>query len=267
MAAPELDEQWQGRETIATAQEYAKFDRFYFPYALSLLEGFTTIPRQLQPHGSDLARALLEFADARTVRQPQAQDGDGDNDGQRWLARHLSSCFGSLGDDDNSPCTWAFERDGLFRQIAANPFEHRAWVNASKPWQALAAVYEWVNYLEVRDGFASRLPISTEFHPLWKRRSNPHPERHLAAINAAQASGIALTGLTSKLLATHAADAGQAMSILDGAEAVGVQAERQDLLEEARRRARIHGSPRSAAKVEAHAAPSANHQADRTEQQ
>ncbi len=237
--SPERYEQWQCCEVLAAAYEYAGYDRFYFPHALNVWSEFAPIPRHLQPHGSDLARALLEFADARTVTQPQAENSEGGDDGHHGLARHLSSCFGFLGDGGTSPCAWVCEREGLFRQIAAAPFEHRAWVGASKPWQALAAVFEWVAYLDAVDRFKSRLPISTESHPLWQRQFSHHQDKILATIQAAQASGIVLTGLKPEHLATHAADVGQAMSILEEADKVGVQAERLDSLKQAERFARL----------------------------
>ncbi|WP_162561433.1 DNA-directed RNA polymerase [Methylobacterium terrae] len=189
------------------------------------------------------------------MTKPHAETGGGGNEGQQCLARHLSSSFGFLGDGGASACTWAFEREELFRQIAAAPFENRTWMDASKPWQALAAVFEWVAYLDAVDRFESRLPISTESHPRWQRRSSHHQEKVLAAIQAAQASGIALTGLKPEHLVTHAASAGQAMSILEEADKVGVEAERQDLLREAERLSGITGSARATTKTASHGGP------------
>jgi DNA-directed RNA polymerase len=110
------------------------------------------IPVDFQPQGRDLARGLLTFDEGKPL---------GENGGW-WLAVHLANTFGhdKIGFDER--VAWASEREELWRNIAKDPLKHREWAEADSPWQALAAVFEFVGALEEGDGFVSHLPIRVD---------------------------------------------------------------------------------------------------------
>lgn len=142
--------------TLKTAREYVELGNlFYYPHMMDFRSRMYPIPTGLQPQGDDLARGLLQFHQGKPIRK--------ENSGDLWLASHLASVFGHDKEDFAFRLKWVRENELMFRRIAANPVALReAWVNADSPWQALAACFEWVRYLEVGDGYISHLPVSVD---------------------------------------------------------------------------------------------------------
>lgn len=141
-------------DMLAIAKEYRDYDEFFFPHMLDFRGRMYPIPAFLQPQGNDLARGLLTFSGAAPITLA--------NGGVRWLAIHLASNWGhdKLPYDDR--VKWVYDNEVLLRLIAANPDGNREWAQADKPWQALAAIFEWVDYLDHGDGFMSSLPVMVD---------------------------------------------------------------------------------------------------------
>lgn len=140
--------------TIQAAQKYAEYERFYFPHMLDFRGRMYPIPNFLQPQGNDLARGLLTFADALPITE--------DNGGAGWLAIQLASMWGHDKVPYDERIAWVEENEAMFRAIAADPMVHMEWAKADKPWQALAAVFEWVDFLNTGWGFMSSLPVMVD---------------------------------------------------------------------------------------------------------
>lgn len=150
--------------TIRIAREYAAFDRHYYPHMLDFRGRMYPIPIGLQPQGDDLARGLLQYADGKIATET--------NGGARWLAIHLASVWGKSPEGktlDKLPMeerfAWTCANEALLRRIDADPLANTEWSRAEKPWQTLAAVYEWVGYLKARDRglpYVSRLPVMVD---------------------------------------------------------------------------------------------------------
>lgn len=143
--------------TRAIADEYAGFERFYFPHMLDFRGRAYPIPVVLQPQGADLARGLLEFADGRPIAN---------EDDAGWLMLQLASTWGwdKLSNDHRISHVAANEE--LWREIAADPLGEQEWTKQDKPWQALAAIFEWVafldHYAEHGYGYVSHLVCSVD---------------------------------------------------------------------------------------------------------
>lgn len=142
--------------TLKTAAEYVALGNcFYYPHMMDFRGRMYPIPVGLQPQGDDLARALLEFREGKRIGL--------DNSGDLWLASHLASVWGHDKEDFEFRVKWVRENEKLFRRIAADPVKLReAWVNTDKPFQVLAAVFEWVAFLDHGPGFVSHLPVSVD---------------------------------------------------------------------------------------------------------
>jgi DNA-directed RNA polymerase len=148
--------------TIQTAEAYAQYERFYFPHMLDFRGRMYPIPAYLQPQGNDLARGLLTFADGLPITE--------ENGGAGWLAVHLAACWGKdaktgvdidkLGYEDR--IAWVEENETMWRLIAEDPMSNMDWAKADKPWQTLAACFEWVDYLNTGWGFVSSLPVMVD---------------------------------------------------------------------------------------------------------
>lgn len=143
------------------ALEYAAFERFYFPHMMDFRGRKYPIPVGLQPQGDDLARGLLEFAEGKPITE--------ENEGADWLAVHLASAWGHDKWSYAQRINWVHDNEALFRRIAADPFASTEWAvtakgpnKVDKPWLALAAVFDWVSYLDHGPGYVSHTPVSLD---------------------------------------------------------------------------------------------------------
>lgn len=141
-------------DMLKIAKEYSCHDEFYFPHMLDFRGRMYPIPAFLQPQGNDLARGLLTFATSAPITEA--------NGGVRWLAIHLASNWGHDKWPYDKRVAWVYDNEALLRSIAADPNANRQWCSADKPWQALAAVFEWVSYLDHGDGYESSLPVMVD---------------------------------------------------------------------------------------------------------
>lgn len=143
--------------TILTAQDYRKYDAIYFPHMLDFRGRIYPIPAYLQPQGADLARGLLTLAEGLPVTA--------DNGGAGWIAIQLASSLGVDKVSFDERIAYVEEREALWRQISADPLSPEVrdvWGTADKPWQSLAAIFEWVAYLDHGEGFVSSLPVMVD---------------------------------------------------------------------------------------------------------
>jgi DNA-directed RNA polymerase len=125
---------------------------FYFPHMLDFRGRMYPIPMYLHPQGHDLARGLLTFANGKPVKEEDAG----------WLAVHLANCWGNDKISNDARVAWVFEHEAMWRRIAADPCASLEWANRGDPWQTLAAIIEWVRFLEEGPGMVSSLPIRVD---------------------------------------------------------------------------------------------------------
>lgn len=137
---------------VSTAEEYADFEAIYFPYQLDF-RGRVYPVTSLSPQGEDFVKALLEFAEGEALGTEQAAD---------WLAIHIANLFGVDKVSFDDRVLWTWEHDQMLRAIAADPFTNRQWEDADKPFQALAAAFEWAGYREHGLAWVSRIPVALD---------------------------------------------------------------------------------------------------------
>lgn len=137
--------------TIQCAEKYEPYERIYFPHMLDFRGRMYPIPSFLQPQGNDLARGLLTFADGLPITE--------ENGGAGWLAIQVASSWGIDKVSFEDRIAWVEENETMFRLIAEDPMTNMEWAKASKPWQALASIFEWVDFLNTGWGFESSLPV------------------------------------------------------------------------------------------------------------
>lgn len=159
------------------------------------------------PH-SDLAMGLTEFTEGKASEE---EDG-----GAGWLAVQLALCAGRPPVLDD--CVhWVFEHEARWREIVADPLASDYWQNVPKPWQCLAAIFEWIALLDAGHGFVSHLPVSVNAAAL-PVKGNGEPRREVrideamgellayAAVATIQ-DGWTVIGVGPGVFATHARDA------------------------------------------------------------
>ena len=98
----------------------------------------------LHPHGPDVIRGMLEFADG--VRLSRAGAG--------WLAVHGANTLGTWNGKSLTKLTFQERVDtikglaDLILLAAEDPLGHRWWIEADDPWQFLAFIFEWAQWLK-----------------------------------------------------------------------------------------------------------------------
>ncbi|MGV1835207.1 DNA-directed RNA polymerase [Rhizobium rhizogenes] len=129
--------------TLRIANEFAKYDALYFPHMLDFRGRIYPIPAYLQPQGNDLARGLLTYATEAPITHA--------NEGIRWLAICLASNWGHDKLSFSDRADWVYRNEELIRAIAADPYANNEWFSADKPWQTLAAIFEWDAYRKAEE--------------------------------------------------------------------------------------------------------------------
>ncbi len=140
--------------TIQIAQEYADYPAIYFPHMLDFRGRIYPVANFLQPQGNDIARGLLTFADGFAITEA--------NGGAGWLAIQLATSWGMDKVSFEDRIQWVEENETMWRLIDEDPFENREWSEADKPFQTLAAIFEWVEFLNTGYGFYSHLPVMVD---------------------------------------------------------------------------------------------------------
>lgn len=140
------------RRALLLAERMRNEPRFYFPHMLDFRGRMYPIPNDLSPQGEDLHRGLLTFANAKRVTPEDAW----------WLAMQVANCFGVDKVSMDERVQWVDDRWEELEAMADDPIANRKWCFASDPWQALAAIFEWVAYNRCEGEFFSSLPIRVD---------------------------------------------------------------------------------------------------------
>lgn len=144
--------------TVRIASAYAGYDTMHFPHKMDFRGRKYPIPDALQPQGNDLARGLLEFAEGKPVTDESAG----------WIAVQLASSAGIDKVSFDDRIAWVEERNETWLKVAADPIgERHVWaseemVQKGKPYALLAAIFDWVDYLEHGVGHISHLVVSVD---------------------------------------------------------------------------------------------------------
>lgn len=142
---------------IGQARKYSKFDAIHFVYAMDSRSRVYAQSSTLSPQSNDLGKALLKFAEGRSIATVEDL---------RWFCVCGANLWGwdkkifdtrvsnVLDDDFKEMC----------RDIAADPLTFTQWAGADEPYQFLAWAIEYASYLDhVEDGrsseFLTHLPV------------------------------------------------------------------------------------------------------------
>lgn len=135
------------------ADKFASEDEFYFPHQLDFRGRVYPIPTFLNPQGCDFSRGLLTFANAVPI---------GDQAGADWLAIHGAGLWGVDKVSMLERVDWVIQHEPEILAVAEDPLSCLFWIDADKPWQALAFCYEWAGYRAEGFDFLSSLPVQMD---------------------------------------------------------------------------------------------------------
>jgi DNA-directed RNA polymerase len=137
----------------ALASLYKDDEAIFFPHYLDFRGRMYPLPTGMTPQGNDLGRALLEFADGLPL---------GENGGF-WLAVQVANQWGQDKLPLEERVAWVVEHSDLILDSAFRPLEgHTFWLDADKPWGALAAAFEWAGFMIQGNDYVSHLPIAMD---------------------------------------------------------------------------------------------------------
>jgi DNA-directed RNA polymerase len=145
-------------KTLTVAEEFAAFERIYFPHQLDFRGRAYALPQWLNPQGPDYAKGLLMFADGKPV---------GDEQGPGWLAIHGANCYGVDKVGLEERIQWIEDHEIHILVSASDPLSELWWTEADQPWQFLAFCFEWSSYRQYCASnrgpeFVSRLPVMVD---------------------------------------------------------------------------------------------------------
>lgn len=118
---------------LATAEEYASEEEFFYAYTLDFRGRMYPIQNGLQPQGEDMEKALLTFADGVELTPA----------GMRWLKIHGANEFGVDKVSYQDRVNWVDDNKHNIQQSARNPKSNLWWTQADNPWKFLAFCFEF----------------------------------------------------------------------------------------------------------------------------
>lgn len=144
-----------GRFYTATraAQEYREYPELYFVYFADSRGRFYPLTYGISPQGSDLQKALLQFAIGKPLHTQDAID---------WFMINGANRFGFDKAKLQDRANWYRDKVDVILSFAADPVNNRGWADADKPLQFLAWCMEFAEYWADPRGFVSHLPVGMD---------------------------------------------------------------------------------------------------------
>lgn len=144
-----------GRFYSATraADMFTGYPELYFVYFADSRGRLYPMTYGVNPQGSDMQKALLEFAHGKPLHN---------DDAVKWFLIQGANKYGFDKATLEERRAWVVERHDLIMHFAADPINHRGWLDADSPLQFLAWCLEYKEWTENPETFESRLPISMD---------------------------------------------------------------------------------------------------------
>nr|WP_047575736.1 DNA-directed RNA polymerase [Methylobacterium sp. ZNC0032] len=138
---------------LSVARKFKDHEEIYFPHNLDWRGRVYPCSLYLTPQGNDAQRGLLQFANSVPLT---------DEDGVLWLAVHGAGLWGVDKVSLEARRAWVEENEEEILAAARDPFEGRFWMEAEKPWEALAFCFDWLGWKTEGYAFQSQLPVQMD---------------------------------------------------------------------------------------------------------
>jgi len=129
------------------------YPKLHFVYFADSRGRFYPMTYGVNPQGSDLQKALLEFGQGYPVTSETAI---------RWFHIQGANKWGFDKATLSERFMFAHDRKKEWLHYAADPVEHRGWLSADSPLQFLAWCLEYAAWCSDPEGFLTRLPVSMD---------------------------------------------------------------------------------------------------------
>jgi len=139
--------------TVTMAREFSNEPELYFPTCVDWRYRLY-FKSSMNPQGSDLQKAILEFANAKPLGER----------GLFWLKVHVATCYGYDKHLFELRAAWVDANLDMIRSIVASPLDSEAWAKADAPWCFLAAAIELAQALDSTEPtkFMSRAAVAMD---------------------------------------------------------------------------------------------------------
>ncbi|UYA98864.1 hypothetical protein IVIADoCa7_38 [Xanthomonas phage vB_Xar_IVIA-DoCa7] len=139
---------------LRIARKYREYNRIYFVYFLDFRGRKYAQTQGISPQGSDLQKALIEFAEGKPLLTQGAKD---------WFLITGANRYGVDKVDYPDRIQWVRDHHDQLMSIAADPVAaYDLWREADKPLQFLAWVLEYAAWQRLGDSFNSRISVGMD---------------------------------------------------------------------------------------------------------
>lgn len=136
------------RHAMQVATKFVDYGALYFVYFCDFRGRKYAMTTGVSPQGSDLQKALLEFAEGKPLLTDSAK---------MWFCITGANRFGYDKEDLPKRVAWVSEHEQQILACAQDPVENQWWLSGSKPLQFLAWCLEYANWKTFGDAFLSHL--------------------------------------------------------------------------------------------------------------
>ncbi|ASV44581.1 RNA polymerase [Agrobacterium phage Atu_ph03] len=146
---------FQVTRVIRTANDYAEYERFFYVWYADFRGRLYSATSGLSPQGPDFAKGLLRLERGKPLGER----------GWYWLRVHLANRYGYDKASYDQRVAWVDAQRDRFIRCANDPLSDRElWANADKPYQFLAALFEYAGALQGASPstYISHLPIGLD---------------------------------------------------------------------------------------------------------
>ena len=138
--------------TIYIADKFVDEDRIHHAGRLCFRDRFYYVTGYFNPQGTDLAKSLHMFANKKPLGKV----------GERYLSLQLANTYGQDKISLDDRIKWVHNNKDAIVASARDPFKTSFWEKADKPWQFLAATFEFENMLRYGLSYESGLPCNID---------------------------------------------------------------------------------------------------------
>ena len=150
--AQKVSRRYAVQATISMATKFAEYPEIYFPHSYDWRGRIYPMSVYINPQSDDIGKGLLQFGDGKVLGEH----------GAYWLKVHIANVFGEDKVSLDDRVKWTEAHAEEIMACTVNPLDQEFWQQADKPWQALAACYEFTGYMVMGDEYVSHLLIAMD---------------------------------------------------------------------------------------------------------
>lgn len=136
-------------QMVHTARQFRE-DALWFVHQLDWRgRAYPVVAPSLSPQGTDLSKALLQFAEGKPLDTPESLS---------WLRIHGANCWGLDKASYEERVLWAEDNAEHVLRVADDPLANTWWHDADEPWQFLAWCLDYAGFLADPINHRSALP-------------------------------------------------------------------------------------------------------------